>query len=90
MASLQHLVQYQSSKRNLASDILKFLPNAVDRLVEPFAGTAAISIAASYQRISQKFWLNDLNQPLVKLLESKRCSRTWNSSRNFPRYRKQW
>ncbi|OUL27648.1 DNA adenine methylase [Nostoc sp. RF31YmG] len=69
MASLPHLVQYQGSKRNLASDILKFLPNAVDRLVEPFAGTAAISIAASYQRISQKFWLNDLNQPLVKLLE---------------------
>ncbi|OUL32638.1 DNA adenine methylase [Nostoc sp. 106C] len=69
MASLPHLVQYQGSKRNLASDILKFLPNAVDRMVEPFAGTAAISIAASYQRISQKFWLNDLNQPLVKLLE---------------------
>ncbi|MDZ7958107.1 MAG: DNA adenine methylase [Aulosira sp. DedQUE10] len=69
MASLPHLVQYQGSKRNLASDILKFLPNTVDRLVEPFAGTAAISIAAAYQRISQNFWLNDLNKPLIKLLE---------------------
>jgi DNA adenine methylase len=67
--SLPHPVQYQGSKRNLASNILKFLPNAVDRLVEPFAGTAAISIAASSRKISQKFWLNDLNQPLVELLK---------------------
>lgn len=69
MASLPHLVQYQGSKRNLASDILKFLPRNVERLVEPFAGTAAISIAASAQKISQNFWLNDLNKPLINLLE---------------------
>ncbi|WP_339377920.1 DNA adenine methylase [Calothrix sp. NIES-2100] len=62
-------MQYQGSKRNLASDILKFLPKTVDRLVEPFAGTAAISIAASAQKSTQNFWLNDLNQPLIKLLE---------------------
>jgi DNA adenine methylase len=67
--SLPHPVQYQGSKRNLASNILKFLPHAVDRLVEPFAGTAAISIAASSRKIAQKFWLNDLNQPLVELLK---------------------
>ncbi|BAY10881.1 DNA adenine methylase [Calothrix sp. NIES-2098] len=69
MTSVPHLVQYQGSKRNLASDILQFLPKTLDRLVEPFAGTAAISIAAAYQKISQNFWLNDLNQPLVELLE---------------------
>ncbi|MDV2995017.1 MAG: hypothetical protein N4J56_004671 [Chroococcidiopsis sp. SAG 2025] len=70
MVSLPHPVQYQGSKRNLASEILKFLPETVHRLVEPFAGTAAISIAASSKEISQNFWINDLNQPLVKLLQA--------------------
>ncbi|MBW4614187.1 MAG: DNA adenine methylase [Desmonostoc vinosum HA7617-LM4] len=69
MASLPHPIQYQGSKRNLAANILGFLPNKVGRLVEPFAGTAAISIAASFKGLTQEFWLNDLNQPLVKLLE---------------------
>ncbi|MCM0592441.1 MAG: Dam family site-specific DNA-(adenine-N6)-methyltransferase [Gloeotrichia echinulata DVL01] len=69
MASLPHPIQYQGSKRNLAPDILRFLPNKVERLVEPFTGTAAISIAAASKHISQKFWLNDLNKPLIELLE---------------------
>lgn len=69
MASLPHPIQYQGSKRNLASDILRFLPNRVERMVEPFTGTAAISIAAAAKRISQNFWLNDLNRPLIELLK---------------------
>ncbi|HEY9598051.1 MAG TPA: DNA adenine methylase, partial [Cyanophyceae cyanobacterium] len=69
MATLPHPIQYQGSKRNLASIILRFLPSKVGRLVEPFAGTAAISIAASSKCIAQEFWINDLNKPLVKLLE---------------------
>ncbi len=69
MVSLPHAIQYQGSKRNLASEILKYLPNTLERLVEPFAGTAAISIAASNKGVTQNFWLNDINQPLVKLLE---------------------
>ena len=69
MASLPHPIQYQGSKRNLASSILRFLPNKIERLVEPFAGTAAISIAASAKGITQEFWLNDLNKPLIELLE---------------------
>lgn len=69
MASLPHPIQYQGSKRNLASDILKFLPNRLERLVEPFTGTAAISIAGAAKCISQNFWLNDLNKPLIELLE---------------------
>ena len=69
MANLPHPIQYQGSKRNLASDILKFLPDKVERIVEPFTGTGAISIAAAAKRISQNFWLNDLNKPLIELLE---------------------
>ena len=69
MVSLPHPVQYQGSKRNLASDILKFLPNKIDRFIEPFAGTAALSIAIVSRGISQHFWMNDLNQPLSNLME---------------------
>lgn len=69
MANLPHLVQYQGSKRNLATRILQVLPKKINRLVEPFAGTAAISVAASANQISHNFWLNDLNQPLIRLLE---------------------
>jgi DNA adenine methylase len=69
MANLPHPFQYQGSKRNLAAHILRFLPSQVNRLVEPFAGTAAISIAASTKQSVQSFWLNDLNKPLIELLK---------------------
>jgi DNA adenine methylase len=69
MASLPHPVQYQGSKRSLAPDILRFLPSRVENFIEPFAGTAAVSIAVASKHISQRFWLNDLNQPLIELLE---------------------
>src|SRR2546428_4918547 len=38
------------------------------RLVEPFAGTGALSIAATARGMVRKFWLNDLNRPLIELL----------------------
>ena len=69
MANLPHPVQYQGSKRNLAAHILRFLPDQVERLVEPFAGTAAISIAAVAEQSARSFWLNDLNKPLVELFK---------------------
>ena len=69
MANLPHVVQYQGSKRILARHILRFFPQKVSRLVEPFAGTAAVSIAAVTNQISHRFWLNDLNKPLIELLE---------------------
>lgn len=69
MVNLPHPIQYQGSKRNLASDILRFLPHRVERLVEPFTGTGAVIIAVASQHISQNFWLNDLNKPLIELLE---------------------
>ncbi len=69
MANIPHPVQYQGSKRNLAAYILKFLPSRVERLIEPFAGTAAISIAAAAEQRAQNFWLNDLNNPLIELFK---------------------
>ena len=66
---LPHPIQYQGSKRNLAPIILRYFPKRVERVVEPFAGTAAISIACAYRGISKNYWLNDYNKPLIDLLE---------------------
>lgn len=66
---LPHPIQYQGSKRKLAPIILKYFPRKVERIVEPFAGTAAISIACYSKGIAKKYWLNDFNKPLSQLLE---------------------
>jgi DNA adenine methylase len=39
-------------------------------LYEPFAGSAALSIAAAARGLAQRFTINDLNQPLAKLLQN--------------------
>ncbi len=61
--------QYQGSKRSLASAILQYLPARSERIIEPFAGSAAISIACAARDRAKEFWLNDFNQSLAKLLE---------------------
>lgn len=62
-------IQYQGSKRNLASRILEYFPDDVQTLFEPFAGSAAITIAAAAQGMAKNFVINDLNLPLSKLLQ---------------------
>ncbi|HPG40608.1 MAG TPA: DNA adenine methylase [bacterium] len=64
-----HPIQYQGSKRALASTILRYLPDKFSGLVEPFAGTAAISIAIAIRNRSKSYWINDYNKPLAELLE---------------------
>lgn len=63
-----HPIQYQGSKRNLASTILRYFPNRFLRLVEPFAGSAAISIACAARGKANSYWINDVNKPLAELL----------------------
>src|SRR3972149_9823548 len=65
---LPHPIQYQGSKRTLASTILRYFPNKFTRLVEPFAGSAAISIACAARGKANSYWINDLNKPLAELL----------------------
>ncbi len=60
--------QYQGSKRALAPLILHYLPVGTTRLVEPFCGSAALSIATAARGRAKEFWLNDFNAPLAKLL----------------------
>jgi DNA adenine methylase len=58
---------YQGSKRNLAAAILRYFPKGVGTLIEPFAGSAAIIIAAAASNLAETFTINDFNQPLIKL-----------------------
>jgi DNA adenine methylase len=68
MKSIPHLIQYQGSKRNLAPAILRYFPAGVGCLIEPFAGSAAVSIAAANRQLADSFIINDLNRPLIELL----------------------
>lgn len=63
------IVQYQGSKRILAPQILQYMPNKFSRLLEPFSGMAAISIAVSYDNRADTYVINDINAPLVKMLQ---------------------
>lgn len=67
--TVPHIVQYQGSKRNLAPQILQYIPSRFKRLIEPFAGMAAITIAVSRQGRAEHYLLNDLNEPLVNVLK---------------------
>ena len=58
---------YQGSKRRLAPQILQYLPRSVPRLVEPFAGSAAVSIAVAMREGASRYWINDAHEPLVAL-----------------------
>ena len=63
-----HIVQYQGSKRILAPQILRYLPLRIERLIEPFAGMAAITIAVAQQQRASRYVVNDVNQPLIAIL----------------------
>jgi DNA adenine methylase len=67
--NVPHLIQYQGSKRSLAPIILRYIPKYVNRLIEPFAGSAAISIAASVRGMASGYMINDLNKALSELLQ---------------------
>ncbi len=64
-----HIVQYQGSKRKLAPQILKYMPEQFNRLIEPFSGMAAVSIATAMESRANSYVINDLNEPLVKILQ---------------------
>lgn len=58
---------YQGSKRNLASAILRYVPKGVETLIEPFAGSSAITIAVAANNLAERFIINDFNEPLSQL-----------------------
>ncbi|MBN2210493.1 MAG: DNA adenine methylase [Sedimentisphaerales bacterium] len=81
-------IPYQGSKRILAPSILPHFPEDISRIVEPFAGSAAITIAAALRGLTKRFWINDAHAPLMDLLReiiekpdaiSRTYTRLWNA-----------
>ncbi len=64
---IPHPIPYQGSKRSFASTITALFPDCIDRLIEPFAGSAAVTLAAAYQGKVERFLLNDANEALIHL-----------------------
>lgn len=69
MSKAPHLVQYQGSKRLLAPEIIRYFPDDIATLYEPFSGTCAITILAAQAGLCESFVVNDINAPLIGLME---------------------
>jgi len=67
MPQVPHPIPYQGSKRRLASRILGYAPHSIATLIEPFCGSAAVSLAALDSGRVQSVWLNDSFRPLAQL-----------------------
>ena len=86
MAKVPHLVQYQGSKRMLAPEIIRYFPDDIQTLYEPFSGTCAVTILAAQEKLCESFVVNDINAPLVGLMQE--CIE--NPSRLTEAYREIW
>ncbi|MGQ0508319.1 MAG: DNA adenine methylase, partial [Myxococcaceae bacterium] len=66
--NLPHPIPYQGSKRALAPRILAAVVGQSFRtLHEPFAGSAALTLAAAKAQLARRFQLADSLEPLVML-----------------------
>lgn len=60
-------IPYQGSKRRIAPTILQHFPDKLLRLVEPFAGSAALSLTVAARGGADCFWINDAHSELIAL-----------------------
>ena len=66
--SVPHPIPYQGSKRLLAAAILAHIPcGRFTRLVEPFAGSAAVTLAAAANKRFESYVIADVLQPLAEI-----------------------
>lgn len=82
-----HVIPYQGSKRKLAEEILEYANFPINVLYEPFAGSAAITLAAANRGIAKAFVIADKLEPLAELWKliierpeylTKRYTQLWN------------
>lgn len=93
--SVPHLIPYQGSKRKLASKILDYVQHDVTGSVyEPFAGSAAITLAAASSNIGSGYVIGDKFSPLINLWKliidepyyvADTYSKIWNLQLNDPK-----
>ena len=72
---IPHPFPYQGSKRLLAQKITQYFPNDINVLYEPFAGSAAITLATAARGYANQYVIGDLNSALICL---------WNAIINTP------
>lgn len=72
--AIPQAIPYQGSKRRIAKYILDYFPDRIKRIVEPFAGSAAVSVHAVANLRVEKVWLNDAHEPLVRLWNEILCN----------------
>lgn len=92
--SVPHPIPYQGSKRRLAAAILSHVPaKRYRRLVEPFAGSAAVTLAAAHGEKFSEFLIGDRLEPLVELWQriiarpsdiAEQYANLWQRERNKP------
>jgi DNA adenine methylase len=68
--SIPHPIPYQGSKRRLAKLILGYAPKPVTRMFEPFAGSAATTLAAVARNVASEYVIGDSLKPLAELWEA--------------------
>ena len=64
---IPHVMPYQGSKRKLAKNILEQINFSVENFYEPFAGSAAVSLAAATQSVAKHYVISDKLKPLTDL-----------------------
>ena len=68
MSNVPHVIPYQGSKRKLAPFILNQIRfNGIDTFYEPFAGSAAMTIAAAVENMANRYVIGDKLDALAKL-----------------------
>lgn len=66
-----HPIPYQGSKRRLAPAILSFIRQGdFTRLIEPFAGSAAITLAAAQRNLFAEYVIADVLRPLADIWDA--------------------
>lgn len=69
MKQAPHVIPYQGSKRKLASDILSHIDFDIECFYEPFAGSAAITLAAAVNGKAKNYVISDKLEALSDLWE---------------------
>ncbi|MDQ7016496.1 MAG: Dam family site-specific DNA-(adenine-N6)-methyltransferase [Gammaproteobacteria bacterium] len=90
-----HVIPYQGSKRKLAPQILDYVQYKVKGTIyEPFAGSAAITLAAAASEIGNSYVIGDKFSPLINLWEliinkpdyvTDNYSKIWNAQLDDPK-----
>ena len=69
--AVPHPIPYQGSKRRLADAILSQIPpDRFRRLVEPFAGSAAVTLASAARNMFANYLIGDALGPLAELWQT--------------------